>query len=46
LLLELNREQNTIMICVTHSLELAARFPKHMELLDGKLVSQNTAPCA
>ena len=41
LLLELNREQNTLMICVTHSLELAARFPKHMELLDGKLVPQH-----
>ncbi len=41
LLLELNREQNTLMICVTHSLELAARFPKHLELLDGKLVPQH-----
>lgn len=38
LLLDLNAEQNTILICVTHSLELAGRFPKHMELLDGVLV--------
>lgn len=37
LLLELNKEQNTILICVTHSTELAARFPKHMELQDGVL---------
>ena len=46
LLLELSRELNTLTICVTHSLELAARFPKHMELLDGKLVPQTIAPCA
>ncbi len=38
LLLEMSREQNTVLICVTHSSELADRFPRHMELLDGKLV--------
>ena len=38
LLLELSKEQNTILICVTHSSELADRFPLHSELLDGKLV--------
>ena len=38
LLLELSKEQNTIMICVTHSSELATRFPTHKELHDGKLV--------
>ncbi len=38
LLLELSQEQNTLSICVTHSTELAARFPKHLELRDGKLV--------
>ncbi len=38
LLLDLNREQNTLLICVTHSTELASRFPRHCELLDGKLV--------
>ncbi|HEY4262032.1 MAG TPA: ABC transporter ATP-binding protein [Schlesneria sp.] len=37
LLLELNREFNTLLICVTHSTELASRFPKHCELRDGKL---------
>jgi lipoprotein-releasing system ATP-binding protein len=38
LLLELNGEQNTMLICVTHSLELAERFPRQTELVDGKLV--------
>lgn len=38
LLLELNREEQTILICVTHSLELAARFPRRCELRDGLLV--------
>lgn len=38
LLLDLNREQQTILICVTHSAELAARFPLRRQLKDGKLV--------
>lgn len=37
LLLELSREQNVLLICVTHSTELASRFPQHMELRDGRL---------
>ena len=37
LLLELCREQNTLLVCVTHSGELAARFPRQMELVNGKL---------
>jgi lipoprotein-releasing system ATP-binding protein len=40
LLLELSSEQNTLLMCVTHSLELANQFPKHYELCDGKLVEQ------
>ena len=40
LLLELNREFNTLLVCVTHSTELADRFPKHCELRDGKLELQ------
>ena len=40
LLLELNREQNTLLICVTHSPELAARFPRHCVLKDGRLDEQ------
>lgn len=38
LLLDLHREQNTILLCVTHSLELAGRFPRQFELRDGHLV--------
>lgn len=38
LLLELNQEHNTILVCVTHSQELAERFPKRCELRDGLLV--------
>ncbi|MBS0207180.1 MAG: ABC transporter ATP-binding protein [Planctomycetes bacterium] len=37
LLLELNREFNTLLVCVTHSNELADRFPKHCELREGHL---------
>lgn len=37
LLLELNKESSTLLICVTHSIELAKRFPKHCELRDGRL---------
>jgi len=38
LLLEVSREQNVLLICVTHSTELAARFPQHQNLQDGQLV--------
>ena len=37
LLLELSNEQSTILICVTHSGELANRFPLHRELNNGIL---------
>jgi len=37
LLLELSREQNVLLICVTHSVELAGRFSQHLELRDGRL---------
>lgn len=37
LLLDLNRAHNTLLICVTHSSELASRFPRHCELKDGCL---------
>lgn len=37
LLLQLGQEQNTILICVTHSLQLADRFPIHYQLQSGKL---------
>ncbi len=38
LLLEIAAEQNTLLICVTHSQELAARFPNQQQLKDGQLV--------
>lgn len=37
LLLDLAREQNSILLCVTHSSELAARFARRYELVDGQL---------
>ena len=37
LLLELAREQRVILLCVTHSSELASRFPRRYELVDGQL---------
>jgi lipoprotein-releasing system ATP-binding protein len=38
LLLELSREQQTTLICVTHNRDLAGRFPQQFELVDGRLV--------
>ena len=37
LLLELGREENAMLIVVTHSVELAARLPRRCELVDGRL---------
>jgi lipoprotein-releasing system ATP-binding protein len=37
LLLELAREQNAVLMVVTHSAELAARFARQVELVDGTL---------
>ncbi len=37
LLLELHQQQQTILVVVTHSAELAARFPVRYELIDEKL---------
>ena len=39
LLLDLHRQQTTILIVVTHSAELAARFPRRYELIDQQLHS-------
>ena len=41
LLLELSREQNVLLLCVTHSQELAVQFPTRLELLDGALAPIN-----
>ncbi|MEW4488295.1 ABC transporter ATP-binding protein [Thalassoglobus sp. JC818] len=38
LLLEVSNEQQTMLVCVTHSMELANRFPVRYELTHGKLV--------
>lgn len=37
LLLELHRQENTMLVVVTHSTELAGRFSRRMEMLDGSL---------
>jgi len=39
LLLELSRDLGSVLICVTHSSELAARFPRRAELRDARLTS-------
>ena len=39
LLLELSRDAGSVLICVTHSAELAARFPRRAELRDGRLTT-------
>jgi lipoprotein-releasing system ATP-binding protein len=41
LLLELHRQQETILIVVTHNAELAARFPQQYQLIDNKLQSND-----
>lgn len=40
LLLDLQRAESTMMVVVTHSLELAARFDRRMELDNGQLVEK------
>ena len=40
LMLELHAEQRTMLVVVTHSPELAARFPKRFEMNDGRLEPQ------
>src|SRR5438094_4259211 len=39
LLLELHRQENTILVVVTHSAELARPFPRRAEMNDGRLVT-------
>jgi len=39
-LLDINRASNNILVVVTHSAELAARFPKIFELVEGHLASK------
>jgi lipoprotein-releasing system ATP-binding protein len=42
LLLEVAAEQQAMLVCVTHSAELAARFPRRYELQDGRLADEST----
>lgn len=42
LLLELAREQQALLIVVTHSTELAAGFDRHCELVDGRLQDRSS----
>jgi ABC-type lipoprotein export system ATPase subunit len=39
MLLELHKQQQTILMVVTHNAELAARFPTRYELIDQQLRS-------
>jgi len=43
LLLDLHRQEQTVLVVVTHSLELARNFPRQMEMLDGALQPVTTA---
>ena len=44
LLVELNQEEGTTLIMVTHSLDLAVRMARVLELKDGVLIPQETKP--
>lgn len=51
LLIELHRQENTMLIVVTHSIDLARLFPHRSEMVDGKLqeatlVSGSTSPAS
>jgi lipoprotein-releasing system ATP-binding protein len=37
LLLELHRQERTVLVVVTHSAELAGHFPRRLEMVDGRL---------
>jgi lipoprotein-releasing system ATP-binding protein len=39
ILFDLHRQQKTILVVVTHNLELAARFPLRYDLADGRLLN-------
>ncbi len=43
LLLDLHKQENNILIVVTHSLELARTFPKQMEMVDGQLQAMESS---
>ncbi len=37
LLVELHRQEQTVLVVVTHSAELARHFPRRLEMIDGTL---------
>jgi lipoprotein-releasing system ATP-binding protein len=41
LLLDLHRQEQTVLVVVTHSTELARTLPRQMEMIDGRLVEAN-----
>ena len=43
LLLELNRETGSTLVVVTHSMELASRFPRILRVVDGTLIEERPA---
>ena len=46
LLFDLNREQHTTLILVTHDPHLAERCQRQLELIDGQLVETDTSPAS
>ena len=44
LLLDLHRQEQTVLVVVTHSTELARSFPKQMEMADGSLQAGGDKP--
>jgi lipoprotein-releasing system ATP-binding protein len=45
LLCELARQEQAILVAVTHSMELARQFPQRRELCDGRLTSPQASAC-
>ena len=46
LLLEIASEQSAMLVCVTHSRELAGTFPRELKLRSGKLVEDSQTATA
>lgn len=44
LLLDLHRQEQTVLVVVTHSPELARPFPRRLDMMDGSLVPPEAAP--
>ena len=44
LLTELNRQDGTTIVVITHDLSVAARMPRRVEILDGRIVRDSLSP--